>query len=85
MSGLDHVGRATVQPLLIYSRPMGAPPRPNSVPAQAEYFEDWQDGDGLKFPRKIRRAMAGTTSEEWTVTKVKVNPTIDPKKFAVEG
>lgn len=57
-------------------------------PAMADYtlyFEDWQDGDGIKFPRKIRRAMAGTTSEEWTVTKVKVNPTIDPKKFAVEG
>ena len=30
-------------------------------PAMADYtlyFEDWQDGDGIKFPRKIRRAMA---------------------------
>jgi hypothetical protein len=50
----------------------------------ALYFEDWQESDGLQFPRKIRRAMSGTTSEEWTVTKVKVNPKIDPKKFAVE-
>jgi hypothetical protein len=46
------------------------------------FFEDWRDADGVKFPFKIRRAMAGTTTEEWTVTKVKVNPKIDPKRFA---
>ena len=27
------------------------------------------------------RASAGTTNEEWTVGKVKVNPKVDPKKF----
>jgi hypothetical protein len=45
------------------------------------YFEDWQAAGGVRFPHKIRRAVAGTTSEEWTVNKVKVNPRIDPKKF----
>jgi hypothetical protein len=45
------------------------------------YFEDWREAGGLRFPHKIRRATAGTTSEEWTVTRVKVNPKIDPKKF----
>jgi hypothetical protein len=49
------------------------------------YFEDWRDVDGVKFPHKIRRAIGGATNEEWTVNKVKVNPKIDPKKFAVEG
>jgi hypothetical protein len=49
------------------------------------YFEDWRDADGVKFPFKIRRAMAGTTSEEWTVSKVKINPKIDAKKFAVDS
>jgi hypothetical protein len=48
------------------------------------YFEDWQDADGIKFPFKIRRAMGGTTIEEWSVGRVKVNPKIDAKKFAVE-
>ena len=53
-------------------------------PAMAEFtlfFEDWRDAGGVKFPHKIRRAMAGTTHEEWTINKVRVNPKIDPKKF----
>lgn len=49
------------------------------------YFEEWRDADGVKFPFKMRRAMAGTTSEEWTVNKVKVNPKVDQKRFAGEG
>jgi hypothetical protein len=49
------------------------------------YFEDWRDADGVKFPFKMRRAMAGTTTEEWTVQKVKVNPKVDPKRFAGES
>ena len=45
------------------------------------FFDDWRDVGGIKFPHKLRRAMSGATNEEWTVAKVKVNPTIDPKKF----
>ena len=45
------------------------------------YFEEWRDVEGVKFPFKMRRAVSGTTNEEWTVNKVKVNPKIDPKKF----
>jgi hypothetical protein len=51
----------------------------------ALYFEEWRDVDGVKFPFKLRRAMAGTTTEEWTVNKVKVNPKVDPKRFAGES
>ena len=47
----------------------------------ALFFEDWREVGGIKFPHKMRRAMGGTTNEEWTVGKVKVNPKIDPKKF----
>jgi hypothetical protein len=53
-------------------------------PPMVEYtlfFDDWRDAGGIKFPHKIRRASAGTTHEEWTVNKVKVNPKIDQKKF----
>ncbi len=49
------------------------------------FFDDWQQVDGLTFPHKMRRAVAGETTEEWTFTKVKVNPKIDPAKFAVEA
>ena len=49
------------------------------------FFEDWREVEGINFPHKIRRASAGETNEEWTINKVKVNPKIDPKKFAVEG
>jgi hypothetical protein len=49
------------------------------------YFEEWRDAEGIKFPFKMRRAMAGTTTEEWTVSKVKVNPKVDPKRFAGES
>jgi hypothetical protein len=45
------------------------------------FFDDWRDVGGIRFPHRLRRAMAGATNEEWTVGKVKVNPKIDPKKF----
>jgi hypothetical protein len=48
------------------------------------FFDDWRDVDGIKFPHSLRRASAGTTLEEWTISKVKVNPKIDPKKFDSE-
>ena len=53
-------------------------------PAMVEYrlfFADWTDVDGIKFPMKLQRATAGTTDEEWTITKVKINPKIDSRKF----
>jgi hypothetical protein len=48
------------------------------------FFDDWREVDGIRFPHVMRRAAAGTTNEEWTVTRVKVNPKLDAKKFAVE-
>ncbi len=49
------------------------------------YFEDWKTVDGIKFPFKLRRAMGGTTTEEWTVNKIKINPKVDAKRFAGES
>jgi hypothetical protein len=51
----------------------------------ALYFEDWRDVDGIKFPHALRRAAAGATTEAWTISKVRVNPKIDPKKFETEN
>jgi hypothetical protein len=59
----------------------------NQPPAMADYtlyFDDWRSVDGVKFPFKLRRAMGGDTTEEWTVSKVRINPKIDAKKFSVD-
>jgi hypothetical protein len=56
----------------------------NQPPVMAEYklfFSEWTDVDGIRFPRKIQKAVGDTTQEEWSITKVKVNPKIDAKKF----
>lgn len=47
------------------------------------FFDDWREVDGLNFPHVFRRAVAGETTEEWTVSNVKVNPKLDAKKFVV--
>jgi hypothetical protein len=48
------------------------------------FFDDWREVGGITFPHVMRRATAGETSEEWTVSKVKVNPKLDAKTFAVD-
>lgn len=48
------------------------------------FFDDWREVDGITFPHLMRRASGGETTEEWTITKVKVNPKIDARKFGVE-
>lgn len=56
-------------------------------PPMVEYslfFDDWREEDGIKFPHVVRRASGGTTTEEWAISKIKVNPKIDPKKFDAE-
>ena len=45
------------------------------------FFEDWREVDGINFPHVMRRAAKGTTDEEWTINKVKVNAKLDAKKF----
>ena len=48
------------------------------------FFDDWREVDGITFPHLMRRGTGGETNEEWTISKVKVNPKIDAKKFTVE-
>jgi hypothetical protein len=49
------------------------------------FFDDWRQVDGITFPHVMRRGSGGETTEEWTVSKVKVNPKIDAKKFAADA
>lgn len=47
------------------------------------YYADYRDGDGLKLPFRIRRAIGATTTEETTFDRYRVNSKVDPKKFEV--
>ena len=50
------------------------------------FFDDWRDVDGVKFPlQDAARDGQRRPTEEWTITKVKVNPKIDPKRFESES
>ena len=62
----------------------GAAPDTAEGPPMAEhtlYFDDWREVEGIRFPHRLRRAVAGATTEEWTVSRVRVNPKIDSKRF----
>jgi hypothetical protein len=46
------------------------------------YFADYREiGNGLKFPFRLRKAVAGETIEETNFDAFKINPRIDPRKF----
>jgi hypothetical protein len=46
------------------------------------YYADYRDiGNGLKFPFRLRHAVAGDTIEETTFNEFTVNRRIDPKRF----
>ena len=47
------------------------------------YYGDVRDVDGLKWPFRIRRAIAGETIEETTFDRIRINAKIDPRKFEV--
>ena len=45
------------------------------------YYADFHDVNGIKWPFRIRRAIAGNTVEETTFDRVRINVKIDPRKF----
>ena len=45
------------------------------------YFADYRDVNGMQFPFRLRRAVAGDTVEETIFDGFKINAKIDPKKF----
>lgn len=64
--------------MLIWQQP--APGQPAPVESRM-YYADYRDVDGLKWPFRIRRAVAGNTIEETTFDRIRINTKIDPKKF----
>jgi hypothetical protein len=48
------------------------------------YYGDFRDVNGvMKWPFRLRRAVAGDTIEETTFDRIRLNVKIDPKKFEV--
>ena len=45
------------------------------------YYADFRDVNGLKWPFRIRRSIAGETVEETTFDRIRINVKIDPRKF----
>ncbi len=44
-------------------------------------FEDYRAEGGATFPHRISRTIDGQVTEEWQLTKFKINPTIKAEKF----
>src|SRR5262245_7201749 len=80
------VQRSTHLPVMLMWQ-MPAPPgpnAPNAQPASIEhrmYYADFRDAGGLKWPFRIRHAIAGETVEETTFDRVRHNVKLDPRKF----
>jgi hypothetical protein len=47
------------------------------------YYADFRDVGGVKWPFRIRRAIASETVEETTFDRIRINVRIDPRKFEV--
>jgi hypothetical protein len=46
------------------------------------YYADYRDvGNGLRFPFRLRRAIAGETVEETNFDAFKIDARLDPRKF----
>jgi hypothetical protein len=45
------------------------------------YYGDFRDANGLEWPFRVRRAVAGETVEETTFDRIRINAKIDPRTF----
>jgi hypothetical protein len=44
-------------------------------------FSDYRETGGVQFPHRLTRSIDGRVTEEWEMTKFKLNPAIKPDKF----
>jgi hypothetical protein len=56
------------------------PPEPKTVEIQM-YLSDYREVDGVLLPHQISRSVNGEVTEEWEVTKFKINPPLKAEKF----
>jgi hypothetical protein len=58
--------------------PAGGPPPPVE---NRLYFAEYRSFDGLQLPTRVRRAVAGDTTEETTFDRFRINARVDPRRF----
>jgi hypothetical protein len=58
--------------------PAGGPPPPVE---NRLYFAEYRSFDGLQLPTRVRRAVAGETTEETTFDRFRINARVDPRRF----
>ena len=58
--------------------PSGGPPPPVE---NRLYFAEYRSFDGLQLPTRVRRAVAGDTTEETTFDRFRINARVDPRRF----
>ena len=61
-----------------------APARnPQAAPVETRlYYAEYRDVNGVRWPFRIRQSVGGATVEETTFDRYRINPKIDPKRFA---
>ena len=62
--------------------PAAAPPAGGPPPVENRlYFAEYRSFDGLQLPTRVRRAVAGDTTEETTFDRFRINARVDPRRF----
>jgi len=61
--------------------PTGPPPAPPAPVENRLYFAEYRSFDGLQLPTRVRRAVAGDTTEETTFDRFRINARVDPRRF----
>lgn len=80
------VQRDSHLPVMLMWQAPGPSPAPNTPPAAVEhrlYYGDFRDVNGMKWPFRLRHAIAGETVEETTFDRIRINVKVDPRKFEV--
>src|SRR5687767_10877962 len=61
--------------------PATAPAAPPPAVENRLYFAEYRSFDGLQLPTRVRRAVAGDTTEETTFDRFRINARVDPRRF----
>ncbi len=76
------VQRDTHLPVMLMWQQPATPGTAQAKPTDYRmYYAEYRTVNGIKWPFRIRRAVAGDTIEETTFDRVSVNVKIDPRKF----
>ena len=59
----------------------GGPPAPPPTVENRLYFAEYREFSGLQLPTRLRRAVAGETTEETTFDRFRINARVDPRRF----